>query len=157
MVEMSLPEAAWLRPAPKLALRRNNKKCKGHFKHLLEHILKITEKGRGLIVLCPSKVSMFLASYYLNRFKPACFLCPCQKGGKTFIHPVIVRPHIDMTLPVCLGFTHVETPQHNTHCVPAFLFSLSSTSTHPLSRHTWPAARLASVNPRWRSLNKREF
>lgn len=129
MVEMSLPEAAWLKPAPKLALRRNNKKCKGHFKHLLEHILKITEKGRGLIVLCPSKVSMFLASYYLNRFKPACFLCPCQKGGKNFYSSCYCASTHRHDPPCLSGDSHTLKHPNTTHTVSQ-LFSFPSRQ-HP--------------------------
>lgn len=123
------------------------------------HIKKThREKHRARVPCPPQKFPCFWLHIIGTGSDQPAFFVRAKRGGKTFIHPVIVHPHTDMTLPVCLGIhTHVETPQHNTVCPGFSLFPLVNIHTHPLSRHTWPAARLASVNPRWRSLNKREF
>lgn len=79
------------------------------------------------------------------------------KGGEKLLFILLLCIHTQTWPSLSVWDSHTLKHPNTTQCVPAFLFSHSSTSTHPLSRHTWPAARLASVNPRRRSLNKREF
>lgn len=132
--------------------------------------------SRGPFLLLSPHWFHVSGSDYLNRFKPACcLLClPMLLLSHVSLDPVSIHRHQltptdtdtdtergkkllfilllcfhtqPWTLPVCLGLhTRGNTPpQHNVP--PAFLFAVPPTSIHPLSYHTWPAARLASVNP----------
>lgn len=171
MAEWSLPEEAWLQPGPEPALRGNDRNVKkvpdiSADIHMIFNsnlpfalcplpllpcfcVTLFEQVQTGLLSLCLpmlllSHVSLDPVSIHHHQLTQK---HTHTEWGGTFIHPVIVLPHTAMTLPVCLGLhTRGNTPpQHNVP--PAFLFAVPPTSTHPLSYQTWPAARLASVNP----------
>lgn len=149
-------------------------KCEERSRHFCHRLSDIQLISRGPFLLLSPHWFHVSGSDYLNRFKPACcLLClPMLLLSHVSLDPVSIQRHQltptdtdtergkkllfilllcfhtqPWTLPVCLGLhTRGNTPpQHNVP--PAFLFAVPPTSTHPLSYHTWPAARLASVNP----------